>query len=111
MGLFTALAFPELAEMGVMRLVRLARLVRYFPSLAVIVQGLGAGLKSVGVLLVLLMLLFYLFAIMGITLFAETDPFHFGSIGRAVLTLCQLMLLSAAAACIAALGCQRRCRQ
>jgi hypothetical protein len=44
-----------------------------------IVSGLLGGLTSVGYILLLLFLLFYLYGIVGFYLYAANDPFHFGS--------------------------------
>jgi hypothetical protein len=92
-SLFVSLGMPDV-KMGVVRLCRLAKLVKFSKSLNVIMQGLLQGLKSVGFLLLLLILIFYLYAIIGIVMFAETDPFHFRGLGYAFLTLFQLTLLS-----------------
>jgi hypothetical protein len=92
-SLFVSLGMPDV-KMGVVRLCRLAKLVKFSKSLNVIMTGLLQGLKSVGFLLLLLVLIFYLYAIVGIVMFSETDPFHFRGLGYAFLTLFQLTLLS-----------------
>ena len=65
---------------------RLLKLVGKVKQLQVIVQGLLKGLGSVTYILLLLMLIFYLFSVLGVGTFRKNDPFHFGSLGRAMLT-------------------------
>jgi len=52
-----------------------------------IVDALVQGLASIGYIGVILLLVFYLFAILGMTLFKENDPWHFGTLAKAMLTL------------------------
>jgi Ca2+-binding EF-hand superfamily protein/ABC-type multidrug transport system fused ATPase/permease subunit len=70
-----------------MRLARVSKLVRRIPELQTIVMGLVGGLKSIGYILLLMFMLFYLYAIMAIDTFGANDPFHFGSIVGALVTL------------------------
>eukprot|EP01052_Picozoa_sp_SAG31_P036492 SAG31_NODE_4563_length_3135_cov_6.260359_3_plen_51_part_00 len=39
------------------------------------------------------MIFFYIFAILGVTLFGKNDPFHFGSLGKAMLSLFRIATL------------------
>eukprot|EP00520_Triparma_pacifica_P006268 CAMPEP_0118662880 /NCGR_PEP_ID=MMETSP0785-20121206/17080_1 /TAXON_ID=91992 /ORGANISM="Bolidomonas pacifica, Strain CCMP 1866" /LENGTH=824 /DNA_ID=CAMNT_0006556479 /DNA_START=20 /DNA_END=2491 /DNA_ORIENTATION=- len=68
-------------------LMRLAKLVRKVPQLQMIIMGLVGGLSSIGYILLLLFLVFYLFAIAGIYAFRENDPWHYGDLWTALLTL------------------------
>lgn len=70
-----------------LRLLRVLKLVKSLPELQVIVSGLISGLASIGYIAALLLLLFYLFAIIGISLFRQNDPWHFGSLHDAIITL------------------------
>jgi voltage-gated sodium channel len=79
-----------------LRLLRLARVVKLFekvPKLKVIVVGLMAGLKSVVYILVLLLIVFYIYAVLGVSLFAVNDPWHFRSMKYALETLYTLASL------------------
>ena len=49
--------------------------------------GLVKGLSSVSYIMLLMALIFYLFAVMGVYSFRENDPGHFGNLGIAMLTL------------------------
>lgn len=73
-----------------LRLIRLARLIKLLkkiPQLRMILMGLIQGLKSIVYILFLLLLVFYIYAIAGIYAFGRNDPFHFQSVGRAMLSL------------------------
>uniref|UniRef100_A0A7S1XN77 EF-hand domain-containing protein n=1 Tax=Phaeomonas parva TaxID=124430 RepID=A0A7S1XN77_9STRA len=69
------------------RLMRVAKLMRKIPQLQMIVMGLLGGLKSIFYILLLLFLVFYLYACFGLFYFKENDPFHFGTLPYALLTL------------------------
>lgn len=45
------------------------------------------GLNSIGYIAVILVLFYYVFAILGMILFAETDPWQFGTLDIALITL------------------------
>ena len=77
----------SIALLRLFRLMRLAKLVRKVPQLQMIIMGLVGGLSSIGYILLLLFLVFYLFAIAGIYAFRENDPWHYGDLWTALLTL------------------------
>ena len=52
--------------------------------------GLAAAQKSVGYILMLLLLVDYIFAVLGVVMFAENDPANFGTVPIAMLTLFQV---------------------
>merc|ERR1712100_893742 len=60
---------------------------KFLPALAVIVDSLIVGFESIGFIAIILFVVFYLFAILGMMIFAKNDPFHFGRLHRALLTL------------------------
>ena len=70
-----------------LRLLRVLKLIKSLPQLAVIVNALLMGLTSIGFISLILILFFYLFAILGIMLFRDNDDFHFGTLFKAMLTL------------------------
>jgi voltage-gated sodium channel len=76
----------SLALLRLVRLMRLAKLIKKVPQLQMIVQGLTGGLSSIGYIMILLFLVFYLFAIAGVLFFRNNDPFHFGSLPKALIT-------------------------
>ena len=71
------------------RLVRLLTIIKNVPELKVIVEGLVAGLKSVGYIVLLLLLVIYLFAVLGVMNFGANDPANFGKVPVAMVTLFQ----------------------
>jgi len=76
------------------RLVRLLTIIKNVPELKVIVEGLVAGLKSVGYIVLLLLLVIYLFAVLGVMQFGANDPANFGKLPVAMVTLFQVSTLS-----------------
>ena len=70
-----------------LRLLRVLKLVKAFPQLQVIVNALMMGLSSIGFIGIILVLVFYMCAILGMMMFKENDPWHFGNLQVAMLTL------------------------
>jgi len=70
-----------------LRLFRIMRVVKKFPELTVIVNALLVGMESIGFIALILFVVFYMFAIGGMMLFASNDEWHFGRLHRALLTL------------------------
>ncbi|MFD7714212.1 ion transporter [Streptomyces sp. NPDC059785] len=80
----------------VLRLLRLARVLRtarFLPQLRIVLVAVGRSLPGTLSFLLVGALLLYVYAMVGWVFFAHHDPEHFGSIGRAVLTLFLLMTL------------------
>lgn len=75
------------------RLLRVARLLSVLPDVRVLLDGLRRAARPAAGILLLTMLLMYLYAIVGWSLFAEHDPKHWGNLGDAFLTLFQLLTL------------------
>lgn len=76
-----------------LRLFRVLRTARFLPQLRVIVTALGKCLPGTVSFLMVGTLLLYVFAMVGWLCFAAADPQHYGSLGRAVVTLFILMSL------------------
>jgi voltage-gated sodium channel len=78
----------------ILRMLRLARIVRIFrnlPSLRLILVAAGKAIpKSAGVM-ALTGLVMYLWAMIGWIAFSNTDEEHFGTVGKALLNLFQLV--------------------
>jgi len=75
------------------RVLRVLRLVSAMPQLRLIVATLVRSIPSMGHVLMLLAILFYIYAITGFHLFHTIDPEHWGSLGAALLTLFQIVTL------------------
>jgi uncharacterized membrane protein YgcG len=94
---FALLAFDSESTRQSLLLVRLMRLmtiVDFVPELKVIVAGLATGLKSVGYIVALLLLIIYLFGIMAVQFFGSNDPANFGTVPVAMMTLFQTACLT-----------------
>eukprot|EP00614_Pseudopedinella_elastica_P016925 CAMPEP_0172645448 /NCGR_PEP_ID=MMETSP1068-20121228/239734_1 /TAXON_ID=35684 /ORGANISM="Pseudopedinella elastica, Strain CCMP716" /LENGTH=911 /DNA_ID=CAMNT_0013459685 /DNA_START=168 /DNA_END=2903 /DNA_ORIENTATION=+ len=70
-----------------LRLFRIMRVIKKLPELTVIVDALISGMESIGFIALILFVVFYLFAVGGMMLFASNDHWHFGRLHRALLTL------------------------
>jgi voltage-gated sodium channel len=75
------------------RLLRVTRLVSVFPELRLIVSTMLRSIPSMGHVLMMLGLLLYVYAVLGLYLFREADPEHWNSLGTALLTLFQILTL------------------
>jgi voltage-gated sodium channel len=84
----------QVAFLRLIRLMRLAKVFRKVPQLRMIMSGLVGGLKSIVYIVVLLLLVFYLYAIAGIFFFRYNDPWHFNSIAFSLTTLFGIATLS-----------------
>jgi voltage-gated sodium channel len=75
------------------RVLRVLRLVSAMPQLRLIVATLVRSIPSMGHVLMLLAIIFYIYAITGFHLFHEHDAERWGSLGAALLTLFQIVTL------------------
>jgi len=69
------------------RLARLLKLVNKIPQLKLIISGLVGGLRAIMYIMLLLLMVFYFYAILGMTCFMKNDPWHWGHFGYAMETL------------------------
>jgi voltage-gated sodium channel len=86
-------ATGNLSVLRALRILRVLRLVSVVPSLRRVVAGLVAALPGMGSIVLLLGLVFYVFAVMATKLFAASFPEWFGSIGESAYSLFQIMTL------------------
>ncbi|MFN7751846.1 MAG: ion transporter [Pseudomonadota bacterium] len=75
------------------RLLRVLRLVSALPKLRLVVATLVHALPGMGHVVLLVMLLFYVYAVAGWHLFHAHDPERWGTLGDALLTLFQVATL------------------
>ncbi len=66
---------------------RLLKLVGKIKQLQLIVMGLVKGMGAVTYILILVILVFYLYAVLGVTCFRHNDPWLFGDTAIAMITL------------------------
>ncbi|MDX3094769.1 ion transporter [Streptomyces sp. ME19-03-3] len=79
-----------------LRLLRLARVVRaarFLPQLRIIIVAVGKSLPGTLSFLLVGTMLLYVYAMTGWVFFADDDPEHYGSVGRAALSLFLLITL------------------
>jgi len=81
-----------------LRVLRVLRLVSIIPSMRRVVGGLFLALPSMGSIFLLLMLVFYVFAVMATKLYGADFPVYFGNIAASAFTLFQVMTLEGWAA-------------
>lgn len=75
------------------RVLRVLRLVSAVPELRLIVATLVRSIPSMGHVILLMSVIFYIYAVTGFHLFGERDEEHWGSLGAALLTLFQMVTL------------------
>lgn len=76
-----------------LRILRVLRLISVIPSLRKVIGGLVASLPGLASIFVLLLLVFYVFAVMATKLYGPSFPDWFGTIGASLYTLFQVMTL------------------
>jgi len=81
-------------SLRMLRLIRLLTFVKGVPQLRAIVAGLAKGIGSVTYIVTLLILIIYLFAIMGCLYFGANDAVRFGTVAMSMLTLFQVSTLA-----------------
>ena len=81
------------AVLRLVRLMRVVRVVQKIPKLRVLLMGMFGGLKSIMYISLLISLIMYMYALCGIFLFRENDPWHFGSFGISMTTLFRITTL------------------
>jgi len=81
------------AVLRLARILRVLRLVTHIPKLQLLVGALLKSLGAMGYVGLLLGLVFYIYGVAGVNLFGRNDPEHFGNLGRALLTLFQVITL------------------
>jgi voltage-gated sodium channel len=75
------------------RVLRVMRLVQALPQLKMLINAMLKSIPSMGYVGVLLLLLYYIYGAMGVFVFGQNDPLHFGSLGTAMLSLFRISTL------------------
>ena len=75
------------------RILRVLRLISAVPQLRLIVATLVRSIPSMGHVILLMSIVFYIYGVTGYHLFGEVDEEHWGSLGAALLTLFQMTTL------------------
>lgn len=82
-----------LSVLRALRVLRVLRLISVVPSLRHVVEAMLGALPGMGSIVLLMVLIFYVFAVMATKLFGGAMPEQFGSLGDSLFTLFQLMTL------------------
>lgn len=82
-----------LSVLRALRVLRLLRLATAVPSMRRVINGMFSALPGGASVAGVLFILYYVAAIIGVTLFKETVPQHFGDIGTTFFTLFKMMTL------------------
>lgn len=95
---YLALLFPEVegayvAVFRLARVLRVFRIVRTVPKLRLLVNTLLKSIPSIGYIGILLSVIFYIYATMGVFLFRYNDPVHFGDLQLSLLSLFRIVTL------------------
>ena len=75
------------------RLLRVLRLISALPKLRLIVDTLMRSIPSMGHIMLLMSIIFYVYAIAGYQLFHQHDPEHWGNLALSMLTLFRVVTL------------------
>ncbi len=86
-------ASQEFSVLRALRILRALRLVSAVPSMRRVIVGLFRAIPSIGTVIVMLVLLFYISAVMATKLFGDTFPDWFGGMDRSLYSLFQIMTL------------------
>jgi voltage-gated sodium channel len=87
--------FSSFRVFRILRTLRALRLITQLERLRIIVQAIIDSIPNVSWASVLLLIIFYIFAIMGTTLYGTDFPVEFGTLGKSMFTLFQIMTLEA----------------
>ncbi len=95
---YVAFVVPDLnasfiAVLRLARILRVFRLVTSVPKLQLLVGALLKSIPSMGYVGILLFLLFYIYAAMGVFFFGQNDPLHFGNLQMGMLSLFRVVTL------------------
>jgi voltage-gated sodium channel len=90
---FLPFAGSAATVLRLVRLLRVLRLVRAVPKLQILVGALLKSIPSMGYVSVLLLLLFYVYAVAGVFMWGQNDPIHFGNLQIAFVSLFRAVTL------------------
>jgi voltage-gated sodium channel len=86
-------AGEQFSVLRALRILRALRLISVVPSMRKVIVGLFKAIPSIGTVIVMLVLLFYISAVMATKLFGQAFPEWFGNLGLSLYSLFQIMTL------------------
>ena len=84
---------PYFSIIRIFRVLRVLRAFRFIPGMSHLIVALLKSLPSLGHILFLTLILFYVYAVIGTSLYSEGSPKFFGSLHISLLTLFQIATL------------------
>ncbi len=92
-GIAVMPASGPLSVLRALRVLRVMRLVTVIPSMRRVVTGMFAAIPGGASVGAVLLIMYYVGAIIGVTLFRDVAPQHFGDLGTTFFTLFKMMTL------------------
>jgi voltage-gated sodium channel len=81
------------AVFRILRVLRIFRMITVFPKLKLLISALLKSIPSMGYVIMLIGILFYVYGIVGVFVFGKADPLHFGDLTHAFVTLFKVLTL------------------
>lgn len=81
------------AALRALRVLRVLRLISVIPTMRRVIEGLLSAIPGIASVAAIMLLFFYVFAVIGTHLYADSFPDWFGSLGKTMYTLFQIMTL------------------
>lgn len=81
------------AAFRILRVLRILRMITFLPKLRLIIGALVKSIPSMGYIILLISILFYVYAIVGVFAFGASDPMHFGDLHHTLVTLFKVLTL------------------
>jgi hypothetical protein len=79
--------------MAILRMCRMLKVIQLMltvPQIRVVLNGLASGLKALVYILAIFSILFYVYGLIGLIMFADGDEFHFANQYRAMITMARM---------------------
>ena len=93
-GICVLSLFPMFSAFRILRVLRIFRLFSTIPKLQLWVGALLRSLPSIAYVFLLLIIILFTYGAMGVFFFADNDPFHFGTLPDALLSLFRVITFS-----------------
>jgi voltage-gated sodium channel len=92
-GISLVPASEAYAALRALRVLRVLRLVSVVPTMRRVIEGLLSAIPGIASVSTIMLLFFYVFAVIGTHLYSDTFPQWFGTLGATMFTLFQIMTL------------------
>ncbi len=81
------------AVFRILRVLRILRMITFLPKLRLLIGALVKSIPSMGYIILLIGILFYVYAVVGVFVFGASDPLHFGDLHHTFVTLFKVLTL------------------